>query len=70
MIPRYTRPEIKKIWSLQNKFSIWTEIECLIAEKLSINGSIPIEAGEQIRKKAKYSNINPKTPLYEFLSYF
>ena len=54
MIPRYTRPKMKEIWSTQNKFSIWTEIECLIAEKLSINGSIPIEAGKQIREKAKF----------------
>ena len=54
MIPRYTRPQMKKIWSTQNKFSIWTEIECLIAEKLSINGSIPKEAGKQIREKAKF----------------
>ena len=35
MIPRYSSPEIEKIWSLENKFSIWTEIECLVAEKLS-----------------------------------
>ncbi len=33
MIPRYNRPKIEKIWSLENKFTIWTEIECLIAEK-------------------------------------
>ena len=33
MIPRYNRPEIEKIWSLENKFNIWTNIECLIAEK-------------------------------------
>ena len=41
MIPRYTRPKIEKIWSTKNKFAIWTDIECLIAEKLSINGIIP-----------------------------
>ena len=35
MIPRYTRPKIEKIWSPENKFKIWTKIECLIAEKLS-----------------------------------
>ena len=35
MIPRYTRPEINKIWSSQNKFTIWTEIECLIADQLA-----------------------------------
>ena len=36
MIPRYSRKKISDIWSLENKFKIWTEIECLIAEKLSL----------------------------------
>ena len=35
MIPRYNRPNIEKIWTLESKFKIWTEIECLIAERLS-----------------------------------
>ena len=35
MIPRYSSPKIEKIWTLENKFSIWTEIECLVAEKAS-----------------------------------
>jgi len=55
MIPRYTRPKIEKIWSPENKFAIWTEIECLIAEKLSINGTIPKKAANEIRKKAKFN---------------
>ena len=40
MIPRYNRPKIEKIWSLENKFTIWTEIECLIAEKQAMLGVI------------------------------
>ena len=55
MIPRYSRPKIEKIWSLQNKFSIWLEIECLIAEKLSTNGVIPKRAAKQIRKTARFN---------------
>ena len=55
MIPRYTRKKIEKIWTLHNKFLIWTEIECLIAEKLSINGIIPRDAGKNIRKKIKFN---------------
>ena len=54
MIPRYSRPEMKKIWSLENKFSIWLEIECLIAEKLSTNGTIPKKAAKDIRKKSSF----------------
>ena len=41
MIPRYNRPNIEKIWSLENKFKIWTEIESLIAEKQALLGIIP-----------------------------
>lgn len=55
MIPRYTRPKIEKIWSAENKFAIWTEIECLIAEKLSINGVIPKKAAKEIRNKVKFN---------------
>ena len=55
MIPRYNRPKIEKIWSLENKFKIWTEIECLIAEKQAMLGIIPKKAAVEIRKKAKFN---------------
>ena len=60
MIPRYTREKIKKIWSDENKFAIWTEIECLIAEQLSNIGIIPKQDAKNIRDKAKFdiSGIN------------
>ena len=52
MIPRYSRQQVKKIWSLEHKFSLWLEIECLVAKKLSLNGIIPKKAAEDINKKA------------------
>ena len=55
MIPRYNRPIIENIWTLENKFKIWTEIEILIAEKLSDIGIIPKIAAKEIRKKAKFN---------------
>ena len=55
MIPRYNRPEIEKIWSNQNKFKIWTEIECLIAEQLANLGKIPKQASVDIRSYAKFN---------------
>ncbi len=55
MIPRYNRPKIEKIWSLENKFTIWTEIECLIAEKQAMVGVIPKKAAKEIRNKAKFN---------------
>lgn len=57
MIPRYNRPAIEKIWSLENKFKIWTEIECLIAEKQALLGIIPKKAAMEIRRKAKFNVI-------------
>ena len=73
MIPRYSRKKISDIWSLENKFKIWTEIECLIAEKLSLNGTIPKKASQEIRKKAKF-NIKEiekieKEPRHDVLAY-
>ena len=55
MIPRYNRSEIEKIWSNQNKFKIWTEIECLIAEQLANLGKIPKQASIDIRSNAKFN---------------
>ena len=55
MIPRYNRPNIEKIWTLQNKFKIWTDIEILIAEKLAEIGVIPKRASKEIRRKAKFN---------------
>ena len=55
MIPRYNRPEIEKIWSNQNKFKIWTEIECLIAEQLANLGKIPKQASVDIKSNAKFN---------------
>mgnify|MGYP001162258927 CR=1 FL=1 len=53
MIPRYNRPEIEKIWSLENKFTIWTDIECLVAEKQSMLGIIPKKSSNRNKKKSK-----------------
>ena len=52
MITRYNRPKIEKIWTLENKFKIWTDIEILIAEKLSNIGVIPKIASKEIKKKS------------------
>lgn len=55
MIPRYNRPKIEAIWSDQNKFKIWTDIECLIAEQLANLGKIPKKSAKEIRRKAKFN---------------
>lgn len=54
MIPRYTLPEIEKIWSDEQRFKFWLEIEILACEALSEQGKIPREAVENIRARAKF----------------
>jgi adenylosuccinate lyase len=54
MIDRYTRPEMGRIWSLENKFEIWKEIEVLACEAQAELGVIPREAAEQIRERAAF----------------
>ena len=54
MIPRYTRPEMAKIWTEQRKFETWLEIEILVCEALAEMGEIPPEAVREIRRKAVF----------------
>ena len=41
MIPRYSRPQMTKIWDTKNKFRIWYDIEALACEALAEIGTIP-----------------------------
>jgi adenylosuccinate lyase len=51
MIPRYTRPAAAAIWSPENRFRIWFEIEALACEAMAEYGLIPHEAAKTIRAK-------------------
>ena len=55
MIDRYSRPEIRKIWSDERKFQIWLEIEVLACEAMAELGQIPKEDAAEIRKRARFS---------------
>ncbi len=55
MIERYTRPEMGRIWSLENKFQQWLEVELAAAEVLAELGHIPKDAAEKLRKHAGFS---------------
>ncbi len=55
MIPRYTRPVMAKIWSPENKYQKWLEVEILACEALSQLGFIPSRDLSQIKKKARFS---------------
>jgi adenylosuccinate lyase len=55
VIDRYSRPEMRRIWSDENKFSIWLEIETLACEAMAELGQIPKADAAEIRKCAKFS---------------
>jgi adenylosuccinate lyase len=54
MIERYTLPKMGAVWSEENKFKTWLEIEILVCEALAELGEIPAAAVEVIRKKARF----------------
>lgn len=54
MINRYTRPEMKKIWSQKNRYQTWLKVEILAAEAWSQLGHIPFEDVETLLKKASF----------------
>ena len=53
MIPRYTRPEMGAIWSDENKFQKWLEVEIATAEAEAEAGMIPKSAARAIRRKGR-----------------
>jgi adenylosuccinate lyase len=55
MIPRYTRPVMAQLWSQENKYRKWLEVEILACEALSQLGLIPPQDLKQIKKKATFS---------------
>ena len=54
MIERYTRPEMANIWTAENRFRIWLEIETLACEAQAELGVIPKEAVAVIREKGNF----------------
>ncbi|MEY3385674.1 MAG: Adenylosuccinate lyase [Bacteroidota bacterium] len=54
MIERYTRPDMGAIWSDENKYRIWLEIEILACEAQAELGVIPKDAVAEIRAKASF----------------
>ncbi len=55
MIPRYSRPEGTAIWTRENRFKIWLEIETLAAEAMAEQGTIPETAARAIRARGNFN---------------
>lgn len=54
MISRYARKEMTFLWSIENKYQKWLDIEILVCEALADRGEIPKSAIESIRSKAHF----------------
>src|SRR6059058_1572005 len=54
MIPRYTRPDMGRIWSDQNRFQQWLEVELAASEALAELGVVPAEAARLLRAHATF----------------
>jgi len=54
MIPRYSRPEMTKIWEPENKFRIWFEIEAHACDAQANLGTIPEAAAKRVWERGKF----------------
>ena len=55
MIERYTTESMGKIWSDENKYKVWLDVEIAVLEVLCQDGIVPQEDLETIKQKAKFS---------------
>ncbi|HEX5734856.1 MAG TPA: adenylosuccinate lyase [Blastocatellia bacterium] len=55
MIGRYTLPEMGAIWTEENKFQKWLDVEIAVCEVHAEMGAIPREAVEKIKRTARFS---------------
>src|SRR5262245_51225524 len=55
MIDRYTLPEMGALWSEQNKFQKWLDVEIAVCEVHAELGTIPRDALSEIKARARFS---------------
>src|SRR5882762_6026280 len=54
MIPRYTHPEMGRIWSDQRRYETWLLVEIAAAEAMAANGIVPPDAARDIRERGAF----------------
>jgi adenylosuccinate lyase len=54
MIERYSRPGMAAVWSQENRFRAWLDVEILAAEAWALLGVVPRDAAAEIREKASF----------------
>jgi adenylosuccinate lyase len=55
MIPRYTLPEMGALWSEQNRFQKWLDVEIAVCEVHAEMGTVPRDAVEEIKARAAFT---------------
>jgi len=54
MIPRYSREKMAAIWSDENRYATWLQVEIAALEAMAEQGLVPRDAVEQVKAKAKF----------------
>ncbi len=54
MIPRYTRPEMGRIWSDENRFRCWLQVEAAASLTLAEAGIVPQDAAQAIAERGDF----------------
>ncbi len=54
MIPRYTRPEMGRLWSDENKFRCWLQVEAAASLTLAEAGIVPHDAAQAIAERGDF----------------
>ncbi len=55
MIDRYTTKDVGQIWTDQNKYEVWKQVEIVVCEVLCDKGMIPEQSLKNIRSKADFN---------------
>jgi adenylosuccinate lyase len=54
MIPRYTNPEMGRIWTDERRYEAWLAVELAAADAMAAQGLIPEEAARELRSHARF----------------
>lgn len=54
MLERYSRPGMRALWTLENKFRVWLEVELAVTKAWAELGEVPQEACDEIHEKADF----------------
>ncbi len=54
MLDRYSRPAMRELWTLENKFRVWLEVELAVTRAWAELGQVPMDACDEIHAKADF----------------